>query len=538
MLVCAYRIKLTVLFFCLNIVLLTNKSHASSENITCSQQNNIMFKRHDIFNLDDDKTIFLHHWANFLHVKTKEKTLINESAFFLSKCAVNADDLAELERHLRSKKYIRDASVGRSANNIVQIETWDNWSLMPTADFGRKGGKNKFAIGIKDRNLLGLGIDAEIEYFTNNQRTGYKFDTQFPLFMQHNISGSIRLTDTDDGRSTSVFLEKKFVSFNTKNAFKLGFHNFEQQDTQFRYGVEDNIYLHKQINNFVHWGRLLHDSSQSTIRFNIGYIQEEHRFSQIVSISDHVTNQLPHDRTFNYPFVGMEYVEKDFRKLTNVNLINHIEDFNLGIHLKGSIGSEFSDKTSSANLMWQSTLTKGFIFFAHNFLLINAKFSGEIYKSGNATNRFFAQLTTEYVHRIDDKWSAYLKNATILTENQFLDSPVVMGGESGVRGYPLQYQHGNRSTQFTAEIRYYPQINIYKLFELGGVVFVDSGKTFGSTRTKNTDSSWLNSVGLGARLYSTHSSEAQVIHIDIAAPLSSDPSVNNIEFRITTKHSF
>ena len=46
------------------------------------------------------------------------------------------------------------------------------------------------------------------------------------------------------------------------------------------------------------------------------------------------------------------------------------------------------------------------------------------------------------------------------------------------------------------------------------------------------------SVGLGARLYSTHSSESRVIHIDIIKPITSDANVNSVEFRITTKKSF
>lgn len=35
-------------------------------------------------------------------------------------------------------------------------------------DFGCKGGVNKYVIGIKDRNFLGLGIDVEFEFFIND----------------------------------------------------------------------------------------------------------------------------------------------------------------------------------------------------------------------------------------------------------------------------------------------------------------------------------------------------------------------------------
>jgi|TARA_R110002012_G_C11668056_1_gene612780 hypothetical protein len=119
----------------------------------CDQTTNLNLKTNDIFDLTDPDTIFLHHWANLLHIKTKDITLINESAFFIQKCDIAQADIDELERHLRKQKYIREAKVTVNDDNKVDVETWDNWSLMPTVDFGRKGGINKYAIGIKDRNL-------------------------------------------------------------------------------------------------------------------------------------------------------------------------------------------------------------------------------------------------------------------------------------------------------------------------------------------------------------------------------------------------
>jgi len=233
--------------FSISLILCASLSSAwANQEKNCNQIENVIFDTHDIFDLTDSDSIFVHHWANFLHIKTKQKTLINESAFFLNKCQINDDDLQELERHLRNEKYIRDASVTLAENGKIKVQTWDNWSLMPTIDFSRKGGKNKFAIGITDRNLLGLGINAEIEYFSNDQRTGYKFKSQFPLYLKNNINASIRLTSNDDGSSEAVFLEKKFVSFDTSHAFKIGFNNFNQIDTQYENGVESNQYNHQQ----------------------------------------------------------------------------------------------------------------------------------------------------------------------------------------------------------------------------------------------------------------------------------------------------
>lgn len=531
---------------------------AEVEQPICDQSDNTQFITHDIFDLEDEQTIFLHTWANFFHIKSKQTTLVNESAFFLKKCKLNENDLLELERHLRGQKYIRNASVTFNNNQNVVVETWDNWSLMPTVSFSRKGGHNKSSFGIKERNLFGLGIDAEIESYKTNQRNGYKLTTQFPLFLGNNTNLKIRLADNDDGSATALFIDKKFVSFDTKNSYELGFDNFDQIDTQYYKGVETNRFSHIQNIAIGRWQWLHQDTVRDTLRFGIGYTYEQHLFEDYLdllnspqlltksteanfglnSFKQPKQEQLPNNREFSYPYVSVEYLQKDFRKLTNLNLINHIEDYNLGWHIKGLIGTDMTSGVNAPDIIWNMEMSKGINIAEDVFLFFNSEFEGEYANEGNDSNRFLLKVEAEYFHKVNDQWGAYVKNANRISRNQFADRPNVLDGENGVRGYPLQYLHGSHSTQFSFEARYYPQINIYKLLELGGAAFIDTGKVFKLTNELNTSSPWLTAIGLGARFYSTHSSEARVIHLDIIKPVTSDPNVNNIEFRITTKQSF
>ena len=536
----------------------------------CDQHKNVEFVINDIFDLTTPDTIFLHHWANFLHIKTKPITLTNESAFFLKKCEISKADLLELERHLRQRKYIREASVKQDENQKIIVESYDNWSLMPTLDFGRKGGINKYSLGLKDRNLLGLGIDAEIEYFSNNQRTGYKLKAQVPLFLKQNITAKLKLTSNDDGSSESFYIDKEFVSFDTPYAYAFGFDNFNQVDTQFQNGSVVAQYNHDKTMSIALWQLLYRDSSSETLRYGFGYANEKHHFTPFLmspdTLSEHglahalangfkneqtlvalgvlqtdnkVANGfLPQNRAHSYPFLSVEYLQKDYRKFTNFNLINQIEDFNLGWHAMARVGTDISNSDFSALALWRVSISKGIKRSESGYLFFDASFEGEFHKRSDTNNRYLLSFSTEYFHKFSHKWGGYLKNANTLSQHPFLDQPVALGDDSGVRGFPLQYQHGSRTTQLTVEARYYPHINIYKLFELGGAAFVDAGKAFGPSPVNNTKRSLMTSVGIGARFYSTHSSEAQVIHLDIVKPISSDVNVNNVEFRITTKHSF
>jgi len=531
-------LKLMVIFINLLIASIAFSTLAKEITKQCDQRNNVKFIINDTFDLNDKDTIFLHRWANFLHIKTKPVTLLNESAFFLNKCVIAKEDLQEIERHLRSKKYIRDASVTQTPDKKISIETWDNWSLLPTLEVGRKGSQNKSSIGLLDRNLLGLGIDAEIRYFNNDQRSGYQFHTQFPLFLEDNTNAKIQIANNSDGRSNAIYIEKKFVSFHTKNAYKVGFSNYDQIDTQFENGIESNRYQHKKHAATAHWQWRQSNSAKDTLRFGVGYSTEKHHFFNTLDTTVTQTTNLPNNREFSFPFLSVDYIQKDYRKLKNVNLINHIEDFNLGWNLGGLVGSDFSGKDDSPSLLWQSYITKGAELSKNSLIFFNANFEGEHYSSSAQEDRFLLTFETQYLYKFNDSWRVFIENANQLSKNQFLDTPLVLGGETGVRGFPLQYKHGDRSTKFTFEARYYPHINIYKLIELGGAAFIDTGKMFGLTARSEQNSDWLASIGLGARLYSTHSSEARVIHIDVIKPITSDTNVNSIEFRVTSKHSF
>ncbi|WP_085949164.1 hypothetical protein [Paraglaciecola chathamensis] len=352
------------------------------------------------------------------------------------------------------------------------------------------------------------------------------------------MTASVRLTSSDDGDSSAFYLDKKFVSFDTKNAYKIGIDEYKQIDTQFQNGITSAEYNHEKSLKTIQWKWLLSDTNDAVIRYGLGYNSEKHIFTEITENSLIHSNFIPENRHFNFPFLTFEYLQKDYQKLTNLNLINQIEDFNLGWHISTMVGSDFSSSLASPDVIFSVSSTTGFKISSNSYLFFDTKYEGENYSNSRVKDRYLLSFITEYFHKINSSWGAYLKNTNVLSRNQFLDRPVELGDDSGVRGYPLQYQHGERTTQLTAELRYYPHINIYKLFELGGAAFFDAGKAFGESPVINVNNSFITSIGVGARFYSPHSSEAQVIHVDLVKPLSPSDVINSVEIRISTKHSF
>jgi len=519
-------------------------SKNSPEAKNCNQEKaDITFNPQTIFDENEEGFFFIHRWANAIHITTKQRTLENEAAFFINKCSKTMADMAELERHLRSRKYLRAAQVSSDiARENITITTWDNWSLMPTVSFGRQGGESTYSFGIKERNLAGLGVDAEIETYRNSQRKGYKLRTIIPLFSQKNIDLKLHFADNDDGTQQAIFLQKHFASFYTDNAYMIGFDEESRNDTIYQNNNKLAIFSHDLNYKNAEYSWLGFNHKNALARYHVGFTHEQHKFYYAENANDNPNSLLlPQDRDFIYPWIAFDYIEKDFKKLTNIHLISQIEDFNYGWQFSSRIGLSDGKKENNAWALFQAKIHKGFELHDNALVLLNIELSGDIYHQRE--DRLLLNIDTEYFYNFNDNWGYYFNNTNIISNNQYLDQLVSVGGDSGLRGFPLEYQHGEHSVKFTNEIRYYPKINLLKLFDLAGAAFLDTARTFGQIEVQgvenNTEDGWLYSVGMGARFYSPHSAgNQQVIHVDFAFPQSNNPNIDTFEIRIEAKQSF
>lgn len=525
---------------------MTCQVEASTEVVEladCKESTELSFERNNIFDLDKPDTSFIHRWANALHIKTRASTLENDASFFSELCEPEQEDLEELERHLRSKKYLSDAQVSRSTDGDVIVKTWDTWSLTPTLSFGRKGGKNKFSIGIKDQNLLGLGVNTELRYFTNPQRKGYKVKLSTPLYFADHVDMGLVFSNNNGGQLKSVYLTKPFVSVNTESSFFVSTSSNAFTQSVFHNGRSDAQYKVEQNLASFDYGWLHRNTQDSVLRFTAGVSINKSLFFE--SSPNLTTEYLPSNRDYKSINLGFHYFTKQYKELNNTYLINQIEDVNLGWSFNGKLSVApncnltaqicypFYFRGSKGTQLDDSTLM--FFGFSAEGVLNDKLYNSP---SSPSRNRLQTWFSAELFHSFNASWRLYTKSETHFSSAPRKDAYVSIGGTSGVRGYAIGYQWGKSSTALSTELRYYPNVNIYKLVEVGAAVFADVGRTFGKPLTDNVNASWLSSVGVGLRLFSPHSSDKQVAHLDVIFPQTSGEKVNNYEFRISTKQTF
>nr|WP_244999897.1 hypothetical protein [Shewanella schlegeliana] len=507
------------------------------------QTKNIVIKSNDIFDLSDPETFFIHRWANYLHINTRD-LVIRDKLSFSEGDKISQKDLDEAQRILRSQAYIRDARVTFSqpaadadladeGENIL-VETWDNWSLLPTFSASHSGGESKFSVGLKEDNLLGYGIRTRVKYQSNEERTGYLFAVETPINFIKHATIAASFYDNSDGQAKYVYFEKPFYNLDGKYMYSAEYLDDFRIDTLKQNGQDINEFEHAVTYNNARFGWLIERDSKQLSRVITGLTQDRHEFAHIDS---YPSSELPQDRDFLYPWIAYQYLQDDFEVLNNVHLINNNEDFNLGWQHYFKLGIETRDLNNSSpigyHLDWQSS--RG--YQGDDQLILLAMDAKGVFATSQ--NDFYqVNLAAEYFYHITPKWTAYSKLRLSTSQNNYLDKPFALGDETGIRGYPNDYQYGDHQWAFTAELRNYPNINLYQLAELGWAIFTDVGHAFGGSDENNAVSSPIGSLGIGARIYSSKSSYGNVAHIDLSVPYTSGPEVNSWEWRFQVKSHF
>ncbi|WP_144211489.1 ShlB/FhaC/HecB family hemolysin secretion/activation protein [Shewanella donghaensis] len=513
-------------------------SKPKNETITVD---NIIVQSNAIFDESDPDAFFIHHWANWLHINTTEPTIIDKLTFTEGD-EVNAKTFAESQRLLRAEPYLRDAKVyhvkkdpsADTDENTVVVETWDNWSLLPTFSLSSSGGETKYSVGIKEDNLMGLGIKTRFKYQSNADRTGYKFGITAPLKVIPHATISANWYDNSDGQATRLYFNKPFYSLNTYNKYSAEYLTDQRMDTLRQNGEDVNEFEHNINYAAIAYGWLIDKTDDDLSRLTLGFTQDKHQFEPSETFPDQA---LPEDRDFLYPWLSYEYLQDDYRVFTNIHLINNNEDFNLGWRHFFRLGIETRDVDPDSSVGYHVNLssTRGYQQ-DKNLLLFNLK--GEASFNTSQQDFYNVSAQAEYFYKVHPKWTAYAKTRLATSKNNYLDKPFALGDDTGVRGYPNDYQYGDNQWLFTGEVRYYPNINLYQLAELGWATFVDIGQAFGGPDDNNEVNSPIGSVGIGARIYSSKSSYGSVGHIDLAVPFTNGENVDNWEWRFQVKNRF
>jgi len=499
----------------------------------------IVIVEQNIFDLSkEEENNWLYRWMNRLHIVTKPKT-IQRQLLFAEGDGYDPRLIEETERILRENKYLYDASIEPAINPEgeleVEVHTRDLWTLTPELTLSREGGENKSEIGLEESNLFGRGQRVLITHTDDVERSGNIFEFDDRQLGASWVSLRLLLADNSDGHSRLLSVVKPFHSLDARHAGGVTLLDDDRRSTFYELGEEAAEYRHERefLRAFV--GRSSGLRKGWVQRWTAGLVHDENVFSAVQE--PELPSVIPPNRKLVYPFIGYEILEDHFEKSQNHNQIDRSEDFYMGTRLSASLG--WSDTSFGADrdaLVYAVDGNHSIGSLDSIALLMSARLSGRHEDAGFVDSKL--GLAGTYYWKQSEKRLFYVSANAVVGNDLDMDDVVEIGGDSGLRGYPLRYEAGDSSIVVSVEQRYFTDWYPWRLFRVGGAVFADVGRVWGPDALGVENSGWLKDVGFGLRLAPTRLGTNKVVHIDIAFPLDGDDDIDSVQVLVEAKRSF
>jgi Omp85 superfamily domain len=493
----------------------------------------------DIFDTTDpkeDKLLF--RWANKLHIQTRP-SVIERQLLFKRGDVVSVRVLEETERLLRNNRYLYDVQLRPRAwhDGVVDIEvvTRDTWTLDLGASAGRAGGANTSGIHFREYNLLGTGTSLSVGRSNGVDRSG----SEFEFFNDRAFGSAAALSyshaSNSDGRRDALSALLPFRSLDSRWSAGVAVSNDERIDAVYQAGNIVSQYRRRENQRevFGGWSRGLQDGWVQ--RYTLGLRREDDAYAPEPGLT--APAQLPADERRVAPFVRYELIEDRFEKEQNRNLVGRPEFFALGFASSVQLGRATTGLGSTHDAwLYAGSLSRGFEPAERHRLIAAASLSGRYANAQVYRQR--ARLQAQYYLPQGPRWLFYASGATDLLTRPDPAEALQLGGDNGLRGYPLRYQGGTRRALFTVEERFYTDIYLWQLFRIGGAAYFDAGRAWGGANANLQDPGWLRNAGIGLRIVNTRAAFSNVLHVDLAFPLDAPAGVKKVQFLVKTQTSF
>ena len=500
----------------------------------------ITIESQNIFDLDDpEENRLLYRWANKLHVVTRPQVI--RSQLLIAEGDEYSERLIEeSERLLRQNVYLREADIETVSleDGLVdlRVSTADVWSLTPSITAGREGGQNRLGLGVRERNLFGRGMLLSFKYKSTVDRDTAIFDFADRHFRGTRNNFAVRIGENSDGYDRQLYFAKPFFALDSRRSNGVSIAAVDLTEPLYDRGEIisefQHTYQHHEV--FAGWSAGLRDGWVR--RYFAGAVYDDHEFSAVPETIDPIA-LVPGNRKYVYPYLGFETVQDHFEESENFDRIGIVEDRFLGTRFAFRVGYAPEAFGSSADSWhYRASFSNALVASKQTSLTVGTGIEGR-HEDHMAKNLVFS-FETRFHRRVTNQQLFYASLSGAIGDNLDLDNQLLIGGDSGLRGYPLRYQGGDMKALLTLEQRFFTDWYPWRLFNVGAAIFFDAGRTWGNNPVGAENLGLLRDAGVGLRLGNNRAGDGGVLHIDFAFPLDGDDSIDNFQVLIDIRSSF
>jgi hypothetical protein len=502
----------------------------------------------EIFDRDDPKEdLVAYRLVNRLHRSTRREVIARQ-LLFRSGDRYSRRVLDESERLLRADRYLHDVDIRPVAWDgdcvAIEVDARDVWTLNLGASLGRAGGESSTRFEVQDTNLLGTGKSLTAKHSTTVDRTTDLFRYDDPAVLGSRFQLELDHADTSDGGVDAFELTRPFFSLDTRWAGGFGGLSETRADSLYRLGEVSERFGHRVTRFEVRGGRSRGLVEGTVTRWTGGFTFQRDRFT---ALEGEIAAAVPPGRTLAYPWVGWDWQRDAFRETANLDQMGRTEDVLLGPRLHARLGlSAPAFGADRGELVFDATGSVGTSLdrlfdrgggggaAARHLLFLDAGVTGRWSLDGLANT--VAEATGRYYWRDHGDDQLYVGLEASAAHHLDPERQLLLGGDSGLRGYPLRYQSGGARALLTVEQRVFTPWYPYRLVRIGMAAFWDAGRVWGAAA--DADLGLLQDVGVGLRIVPTRSGRAAVVHLDLAVPLGGPDDIAGLQWLLSTRSSF
>ena len=492
---------------------------------------------------------FLFRLVNRLHIDTKhhviEKDLTFKKGDYLDKHL-----LEESERRLRTRRYLSDATMrvvesdlpAADTSKKVQVNAREVWALVPKFTYSTSGGSTHYGYGLHDSNFLGLGKSVKIEHSSAVERTSDILAYRDPNFLNKKEL-QLSYSDNSDGMAQELHFSNPFRSIRTPWMMSVDLQDFEREDTLYSAGEEVERFGHDGTYYALGYGRRLDSSTDDRVRrWVVGMDNVTDNFFLVPENNVSFANSLPVDRDYTVAWIEYSSLHNQFFEATNIQQINRVEDINLGSELRLRLGAVVApDSELDKSVLVRFDYSKAYTLTSSQ--LLRSQLSSSGFYGASEAMQSITQVNFSYHWKNFERGQFFVLAKEVYGKNLFIDTPIELGGETGLRGYPSRFMAGDRLSLLTLEQRYFGETEWFSLFHLGAAVFYDQGRVWGNASVPQTYQSTMRDLGIGLRISGTRTGGRDegihsVAHIDLAYPLDGGAKIDKYQFSVHIKTSF
>lgn len=415
---------------------------------------------------------------NRLHIDTKE-WVIKNNIFIDENKPLNAFELADNERYLRTLEFIQDARIvvqpipGDNDSVDLMVVTKDLFTLKAVVDIS---GVQDARIRLSESNLLGMGQKAQV--------TGYWQQNRYPaagyevLYSKNNLGGvfvngtiaytTINTGSSDGGEEEQAFFLRLDRPLVTPFSHLAGGAEVSFNQSMNVYRKPDSVYYHYRYNNYDIWGGYnlgtgsYEEAKNYTDNRNRTFVSLRYAYKDYVDTPAQIEGKF--DPTYNdrQMVLGqVTFFRQDFYKLNYIYGFGTTEDIPSGYSVSLAAGWH---QQNGLDRPYAGLNADVFMVMPRGGFLRSSFRLGGFYKNG-AMQDAGALMSLSFftrIIRLNEAFTReYIKFSYTQLNNRVTTSPLYINNPLGLRDFNPDSTFGDhRISAYIESVLYTP----YKLF--------------------------------------------------------------------------